>query len=291
MAYAPAAPIEKTAPTPNLLTVSRPIPGTRTGDTPALNWRDGITWQSTDGDCQRGYTWPNCQTDPLLFKCAATDHTAVRTDPFVIYVPAECDWTIHPDEVRARARNELDAATPGQIARALWTGTTDAGPIVESQSLMACGTDISAAAGAVDPTTAVATLISNYEQCASANGRPTLHVPAALLPWLLDSYVVRQEGDTYRGPSGSLVSAGPNYPSDGAFGPGGAIAAAGQAWMYVTGPVEYALGDPIIFPEDDAMARADQRMNRFEVWAERQALVRFNCCCVFAVLTRQPSPS
>lgn len=281
--HAPAPAIRPSEPAISILTSARRLTG--------VDWRTGISARAAA--CQRAHTWPEC---PALTdrKCEPDTQGPVEWDPFWMYVPGRCEWVSDPLGFAAEQGELLTAATASQVARFLWTGEVDTNPVptvTTNPSLMNCATDISATS-AVDPVTAFATLLANYEQCTNTAGSPTFHVPSVLIPWLMNAYLIRQEGNVYRGPSGALVSPGPNYPTDGPFGPGGAVAASGEAWMYITGTVEYALGDVVLLPEDEkARFLSGNRQNAYEVWAEREALVRFDCCCVFAVLTRQPSPS
>ena len=62
-----------------------------------------------------------------------------------------------------------------------------------------------------------------------------------------------------------------------------------QSWIYITGPVEYAVSDVIVLPESER-ERMAFRQNTYEVWGERDAIVRFDPHCVFAVMVINPAP-
>jgi hypothetical protein len=220
----------------------------------------------------------------------------------MIYTPLECDWTTTDSEQQlAEAASQLtDAHTAWGIARALWLG--DGLPDVDEQpTLRRSAVDVSVS-GPMDLDDACAALLSAYEQCTGGNGGATLHLPSVLVPGALGGIagggrVAWPEGNVYRAAMGAVLSPGPGYPHgastvgvDG-FGPktGGADAATtykgnglDEAWVYVTGPVEYAVGpiDPMSLTPDAS------RTNRTEIIAERPAIVRFDPCCVFAVLAR-----
>jgi hypothetical protein len=63
----------------------------------------------------------------------------------------------------------------------------------------------------------------------------------------------------------------------------------GTSWIYVTGPVEYGLGPVRLFPELPA-ERVQYRQNLYALMAERDAIVRFDTDCVFAVQVYNPAP-
>lgn len=277
--FEPIAGIKPVRPTPSLLTVARGIPNPG-------RWQSGVAWRSAA--CAVGARWPMCP-DSDAEKNTAGQIVAPQVTPFVVYVPYACDWVLPDQEsdYRADARNQCDAVTPWHVSRELWTGATEAA----NDSLQSVATDVSAS-DPVHPVTAVMSLLEAYFDCPvddEATGRgtntPVIHAPMFAIVSLLAHGVIAQQGDVYAGPN-CVVSPGPGYPSGTAGRPTGVDEGSEEGWLYVSGPVEYVLDDIIV---RDVMQ--NRRMNRYEAIAEREALVRFDPCCVFAVKVYQPSPS
>jgi hypothetical protein len=204
------------------------------------------------------------------------------------------------DEVAAEARAQLEAVTAWHVARELWTGefnTTGQ----ENPSLQAPfpgETDefdpSHILLGPLDPVEATSALYAAYEGETRHGGGAVLHVPSRAMPSLKAEAQLTQQGSVFIGPN-FVVSPGPGYPSgSGRFGPktlansDGASATAGQVWFYLTGPIEYALGPYFRNLEGDE-PRWDRRMNRYQYWAERMAIVRFDPCSVWSTLVTLPT--
>lgn len=273
--FEPIGPIRQSRPAVSILTAARALP--------AVNWHSGISWR--DSVPLVGYRREFCDTSDAADPGEITQPAFY---PYWIYVPYVCDWVTDDASFRDDAMSAADAVTPWHVARELWTGETED----ENPSLQSVATDESAA-DAVHPVTALGTLLEAYEDC-SQSGGATVHVPTAAIASLLSHGVVKQQGDVYYGPNGSVISPGPGYPTA-ATGTGPADAddpdaGAGNVWMYVTGPVEYAL-DPVAVPLTDLEAHFNRRTNRYEITAQRLAIHRFDPECVFAVRAYVPSPS
>ena len=287
-------------PVPSLLTSAFPL-------SDQVNWRSGIAWTPLCGHAS--HAWARCPGGDALKEEAVTMTAPVGTDPFTIYTPIKCEWvtTEGGDKLTAMATDLTEVHTAAQIAAALWMGTgltNDADTTYGAPpTLRRVATDVSiggVGAGAAALDDVVAALLHAYTNCTGGMGGAVLHVPDILIPSALGggdggARVAWPEGDVYRGPLGSLVSPGPGYPHDSSsqgangYGP---LSSAGppevyrgngynEVWVYVSGPVEYAV-TPIEPPNTDEERRTPFRMNTYEVIAERQAIVRFDPCCVFA---------
>lgn len=109
--------------------------------------------------------------------------------------------------------------------------------------------DLTPAAGAVDPVVGVA-ILEGHAGWAYA-GAPTLHVPRTIGSLLLNKYAaIEYDGNALRTELGSKVAAdsGYEYNASGAagnVGPTGAAPSAGELWLYASGEVTVAAGDPI----------------------------------------------
>ncbi len=308
----PVESIRPRRPTPSLLTVARDMTSVWSGLLPAVNiddpvlngprpkWATGISWRAAT--CVPGYRSGFCDDSEREDPVTIIDPEFC---PYGIYLPYRCDWVLpastpslasdtptEPDYIRD-ASDQLDAVTAFHVANELWRGSASGDP-----SLMSSATDVTGAGGAVHPVTAVGTLLDAFQGYGAATsdgqggGIPIIHAPSSIVTSLIANYLVNQQGDILYGPCGSLVSYGPGYPVDGTgnFGPGGDVAGAGNEWIYITGAVEYALGPISVFPtapED----QVDRRSNAFQIWAQRQAIHRFDPLCVFACKAYVPTPA
>lgn len=265
------------------------------------SWRSGISWRSTQSLAAFGRAL--CGTGDME-AAPPLEHPAFY--PYWLYVPYSCDWvlpvgvdgitvggggrtvegeTLTVESYKLDATNSLESMTAWEVSRELWTGAIED----DNPSLQNKAVDKSAA-GAVHPTTALGILLENYSDCTQEGGA-VIHAPLQAVVSLLHSGLIKQQGDVYYGPGGCVISPGPGYPAVATgTGPAGADAGAGNVWMYVTGPVEYALGDIVDIP-DDIEAFYNPTTNRYEITPQRAVIHRFDTHCVFAVKTYIPSPT
>lgn len=300
MSYEPAPRIRPVAPGPSLLTAARPLP---TG----LNWSTGIAWSPM---CQVSYNLPYCP--PAVNRTAAADQEQVHTMPFVIYTPVSCDLPVDEADLDQAITDATEVHTAAAIAAALWMGDglpTDAQDN-NIPTLRRSAWDVSIDPDDEDTTVmdlddGVAQLLAHYEECTGGQGGALIHMPSQLVTYALGggaggARICWPEGTNYRGPSGSLIVPGPGYPNGrtprGPFGAGPQLGAnnymgneANTSWIYVTGPVEYAVSPVRAIPEEQR-DRVIPRTNIYEFWGERDAIVRFDPCCVFATEVANPAP-
>lgn len=268
-------------------------------------WRSGVSWNTIG--CQQSFMEASCtdftanrRTEP------GSESGPIHTDPFTLYTPLSCDWIVDGTRLDDDALAINDVHSAWALARALWLG--QGLPVDSTQpTLRRNAVDLTPAAGAVTLDVAAATLLSAYDNCTGGSGGATLHVPTVMMVGALGGVpgggrIAEREANYYRAAMGALVSPGPGYPHgfspQGAtgFGPlvsGTASASAGttsevyqgnalnEVWVYISGPVEYALG-PSVLPLTDIQARNYGRTNQRETWAQRLGLVRFDPCCVYA---------
>lgn len=272
-------------------------------------WRTGMAWDPVS--CQPSYTETRC--DASIRHDPAELTGPVGTDAFRIYTPLSCDWTLRAlgEVLAADARDLTEAHLAWGLARALWMGdglpdhvTVNGDTTKRPVTLRRAATDVSIGGVAADLDDAVAALLSNYEQCTGGLGGAVLHIPSVLMVGALGGIpnggrICWPEGNLYRAALGSVVSPGPGYPHGGhaqdafAYGPQtGATTeiykgnATDECWVYVSGPIEYAKSDVQVLPEDENERRNWGRTNTYEVWAQREAIVRFDPCCVYAALVK-----
>lgn len=264
----PVAPIKVEAPPSSILTAARRLPA-------GTNWRGGIA--HLPNGCSSANNWPTCDVDEAPEpKCAPTDVSVAEFDSWQIYVPDGCDvapfWT---EDWNARSAEALEAYTAWALSRELDTGAATANP-----SLRSTADDISGA-GAVNVSAAISTLIRARVE-AGFGGVMTAHIPAWLIPPALDHYQLEPNGPATTSLGLVRVSLGPGYTGIGPTTTGNVVPAAGQGYIYMTGPVEYELS-----PVESLLSdHRDQnlRTNMIEAYAERFAIYRFDPCGVFAVL-------
>jgi hypothetical protein len=111
--------------------------------------------------------------------------------------------------------------------------------LMQTRFTTPAATDITPAAGAVDPKVGLALL----EQDAAANyaGVPTIHVSRGIGSLLFTANAIQKQGNRYYSWQGSKVASGGGYgaPNN---GPTGAAPAAGEQWIYASGEVLIARG-------------------------------------------------
>lgn len=294
MGYEPAPRIDPVAPAPSLLTSARPLP--------SVEWRTGVSWTPA---CQPTYVNEYCSggVPRSAPNVRATEHTV----PFRIYTPLLCDrfaGEVNLADLEPAARALTEVHTAKGIAEALWMGSGLLATDTALPTLRNSAFDVNATA-TPDLDDAVAQLLAHYEIATDGEGGALVHMPSPLAVYALGggaggARICWPEGNIYRGPLGSVIVPGPGYPigqsASGAngYGPGPEGGpylgnAPAEAWLYVTGPVEYAVSPVKVIPEEEAdRTVGPARTNLYELWGERQAIVRFDPCKVFATKVVTP---
>ena len=193
-----------------------------------------------------------------------------------------CTSLAYYAEARKSAVETLKAKTPYAVARELWTGAESGSP-----SLQSTATDVSAAS-AQPAEVVLSELSANFDEC-SGGAQPTFHVPSRLIYQLMGTQVVTRVGDRLMTPTGGIVIPGPGYPNTpGEWGPnaspGPVESAEGEAFIYVTGPVELDFSETWESGSGEPPVATFARLNRSELFVQREAIFRFPTCCVFGAL-------
>lgn len=265
----PVTPITPARATPNLLTSTL-----RRGDWG--DWSAGISFSSS---CPQAATWPHCQDDTEEEKAAAGERSPVTFLPVTVYVPMACEWVADPAGFDTEAQAAVDAGSSAPVAAALQSGVTDHGD-TDNASLVSSATAI--AGGPVSPGVGIGRLLAEFGACTTGIGRPLVHAPLELGPYLVSRRLMWPDGEWYSAAGGARVVADAGY--DATLAPTGEDPAPdGEAWIYISGPVEYDLG-----PTRALTAEDTRRRNIHDVIAEREAIYRFDPCCVFATLVTVP---
>jgi hypothetical protein len=259
--------------TPNLLgsftAAARPLP-------------ENTDWQAfgtshVPENCGDAWVWQPCASEVVAEKPLNPGVDAVAFKPFMVeFNAASCDGipADHAD-LEARARRGLAVRVGHAIDRALSSSLPDGSPN-ESPNLPESADDETPVAGPGGIICTIGGLIQEAYDC-GATGELFIHVPAWTLAAFLKLNALTQVGTVYKfGPHTVIFDAG--YSNE---GPTGSPAAGpGEAWMYVTGPFEYATGPIKIL--DDTTGGVSPRLNRANIIAAQLAIYRFDPCCVKA---------
>lgn len=267
----PVDPIAPVAPIPSILTTARALPS-------AIEWKSGIAWRPT---IKPGNTTSAVDDIVDLEDCPTpTDLSAgdppddASSLPQLARLPFECEEVLpgQVDQFREEARAALAAATAWYVSQQFNTAIDAAATDLD-------GSDPS------HPVTAMAVLLANYLDCTRLGGA-IISVPPVLIPTLIGAGVVKQSGDVYQGPMGSLVNPGPH----GNWDTSEDDPAVTTGTMYVSGPIEFALG-PISVPPGDREAFWDRTTNLYRIEAQRAFITRFDPDCTFKATAFLPAPA
>lgn len=235
-----------------------------------IEWEDDLCGDGTESFIDvcppaSGFTKPS---DRDLIFCAA--------DPFVVVGSFDCSPVGRPaGEAFEIARRRLLVWEGRQVERTLWTGVSANGDVSPSFAFgnPDCGIvpeDLNPG-GAVDPVTAISLLESALGDEIACGG--IIHVPYALMPYLKANKQVEVEGDDIYSPSGYRIVAGHGYPGT---GPANVAAAAGEVWIFATGPMLIARSNVIMVP-DSVAEGVNRNINNMTVRAERFYSVGYSC--------------
>lgn len=200
--------------------------------------------------------------------------------PFLVeYNSQACDAGSIPnnwDELEARAKRGLQVRAGTIIAEVLSSSEVHGDPN-DSPNLPTAATVVNP--DAVGLQCALAKLIE-AAYAAGATGELFFHAPAWALPAFLSETQIVQVGNVWKlGPHTVVLDAGFSNEAPTA---GGEDAEPGQAWIYVSGPVEVATGQVQVAP--DTARGVSQRLNQANVIAAELAIYRFDPCAVNAAL-------
>lgn len=243
------------------------------------------TW---DPDCS---VWPTPNADGTKGAAAAksvagANETAYEVSPFVLETPFECGaHGFSAVDYRGRARRQMVAATSKGMEYEFATGTLKStNPHLERAS-----TAVVLESGSVfSPGDALALLSQALSNCGHG-GRGMIHAPTVWVDRAIEevSNNIREDGRRLVTVNrGDRIVSGTGYRG---YGPGGVAPSAGEVYVYATGPVQYRLTEPMVFPDTlrEAMNRAN---NRIEYRVERECAVYFDPCCHFVVASQVWAP-
>jgi hypothetical protein len=245
-----------------LFSVSTSIPASE------IDW--SVSWNLVS-TCPEGALWV-CEPDQYG---AQTGTTVKGTDkrptfpkfkPFMAYQVAEatCGTSRVPamrDTVWSTASSWLDINVEGWLSMGLEIG-------VASNPGLKDSTDITPASGPASLDSAIALMIRNRRMRGMFD-RPVLHIPEWYMSVLDDNSWVRRAAD---------IAFGPGYGVHPLIAP-----PSDSAWIYLTGPIEYSLGDTVESQVGHDGMELRRKNATFEV-AEQFLNYRFDPCGTFKCL-------
>lgn len=228
--------------------------------------------------CPSGVIPPSGVAPNDFVKPAQRSTQFCAADPFIVVGSYQCPPVGRPmGEAFEIARKRLLVWESHQVEETFWTGVVANGTGLISPSLAFgnpdCGivpTDINPA-GALTPVRAISALESALGDIVACGA--TIHVPYQLVAYLAEAHLLVEEDGIWYTPSGTKIIAGNGYPGS---GPANVAAAAGEVWIFGTGPVILVRGNVIQVPDNMGQA-VDRNINNVTVRAERFYAVGFSC--------------
>lgn len=236
-------------------------------------WRQGVTFSSACVD----------MSDPRLRYCVnpedATDKPSdavgepIVFEPFLVFSQRDCSTWMEPSELEELARIGLDRTLSQSVALQLQTNVLSA----DGQSSPSLNSEAVVVPGDADIVNTISALLS-AAVCECGLTEIVIHAPLRSLPFFIERQLV--EWDESRG----VWSMGPHTMSFDCYseiGPGEVQTEedGSEIWIYVTGPVEWAIGPAdVVGRPDSIIVRTNEALSLIE----HLAIVRFDTCCVRA---------
>jgi hypothetical protein len=256
------------------------------------HWHNGITYTTRcpNLDPAAGTTYDEClavtgvgSPPPSPPKADNTLLLHRGATPFTVYARFDCA-PVGLELARDAARQALEQAEGWQLERAVWTGQAagtnnialphlahGGAAIVDAQNIT-LQSPVVTGGGPVPVAQGVGVLEELLGNC--HNGQGVLHVPVRAAAALAKAHLLVARGGVLTTASnGNLVAVGNGYPGT---SPSGAAAAAGQAWLYATGPMVVYRGPPRVLNFGPEVF--DRAENTMHLLAERTALAAWGCC-------------
>lgn len=259
-------------------------PATTTYDHSDSFWTSGYTYEAMDAGLVvvngsiMGVSPSNSVT--IIDNSAAKEH-------FKTYYPFDIKASIKvstmgttPDEIEASAKRALDIVTQKAVEREFWNG--DVAKLLTSDHdnrylASAQSVDVTPTPGTAVKVRYGLALLEQAIAESPVGAQGVIHATRDVATALrLDA----DNGSTLTTELGTPVVSGVGYSKK---GPSGAVAPAGKAWMYATGPVSVRLGPVFVTPGKLNQA-VDIRINNIEYFVDRPAAVTWSTTDSYAVL-------
>jgi hypothetical protein len=169
--------------------------------------------------------------------------------------------------MKSEVARVFDAGESTAVEMGLMNRRLQIGPDIDGEAAWPAATDVTPAAGAVEPQVGMALLEGIASQ--SYVGMPVIHMPVTIASLLSHTNAIEFEGNVLHTKMGSKVVAGAGYEEG--FGPAGTAAAEGEGWMFATGGILVRRG-PVEIRQ--AIAHED---NEVFVLGERGYVVAVDC--------------
>lgn len=246
-------------------------------------------WQSSGFELEEYLCTPGvvgfidqCPPASGFVKPAQRDTQFCHSDPFNLVGSYQCPPVGQTaDKAFEIARRRLLKWEGRQLEETLWTGAIANGSGFVSPSFAFGNPDCDIdpvdvnPAGAVDPVAAISLIESAL---GDTTGCGIIHAPYGLGAYLKYFRLLEKDGDAYYTPTGFRIALGHGYPGS---GPSNAAAAAGEQWIFGTGPVTLLQSDMQQVPHDIAEG-FNRSVNDVEIRAEKTYAIGFSCA-LFAV--------
>jgi hypothetical protein len=238
-------------------------------------WMNGVAvWGYPEGQAE---LWDPCGTGTYETKTDESTFSTPDFAAFVAYLPITCSsFTVasDPEGFAQRAEAALDAIISFAVEKALSQGV----PLLANPYLADAGVTFPGGVGALTPYVG----LSYLEEAIGDTARMgVIHAtPAVTAAWFTSFPLFQQDiTSTLYTPNGTPVASGGGYKGATPFG--GAAAAAGQSWVYATGPVRAFVQSEVTLNIKDVLDRSD---NVVTFRAEKYALVEWDTALQAAVL-------
>lgn len=246
-------------------------------------WTSGITYENQDA----GLVVTNgsifganpVETVTVVDNSASKEH-------FKTYYPFDVTASVkvstmgtNPAEIEASAKTALGIVMQKAIEIEFWNG--DVAKLLDSDNdnrylASAQSVDVTPTAGTAVKIRYGLGLLEEALGNASLGSKGVIHVPRVVGSTLrLD-----KDGDKLVSPLGNSVVSGVGYSKK---GPTGAVAGAGKAWMYATGPVSVRIGPTVVIPGKLNQA-INTQINEIQYFVDGAAAVTWSTTDSYAVL-------
>jgi hypothetical protein len=244
---------------------------TTTGDTvDGVKWIQGFT---VVGDaCGPLIALDPCDMTPDPQTFSGLSSYAVL--PYVLTAGVQCStFGATPDSLLTSARRLLNSgAASAAIERQVWGGDPALQAVGVNPSFRSAGQAVAGAARA--PVPALAELEHVARVKAPGLGRYMIHASPRVVSLWSSTASLRKVGNTLLTNLDTVIVAGAGYPT--ANGPGGAAAAAGSEWAFITGIVSVNLSD--VLPTEEPALLVDRTKNITVATASRFAAATWAPC-------------
>jgi hypothetical protein len=246
-------------------------------------WTSGFTYEASDAGVKvvNGSIFG---ASPAV-SASVIDNTDAK-EHFKTYYPFDIQASVkistmgtNPADVEAIAKNALDIVTQKAIEAEFWNGGIASQLTSDNDNRWLASTsttDVTPTPGTGVKVQYGLALLEQAIADASIGYQGVIHAPRDVASTLR----LEADGKTLKTSLGTPFVAGVGYSKK---GPTGAVAAAGKAWMYATGPVSVRLGRTTVTPSNLNQA-VNIRINEIQYYADRPVAVSWATTDSYAVL-------